>query len=81
VSLSPEVYGPYVVTDKHRRVLYVQVLKGLYGILVAALMWYTDFRKDLESNGYKFTAYSTIPVVGTRLTTYVPYMSIDNLFC
>jgi hypothetical protein len=26
VDISPEVYGPYVVTDKHRRVLYVQVL-------------------------------------------------------
>ncbi len=25
VDISPEVYGPYVVTDKHKRVLYVQV--------------------------------------------------------
>ena len=30
VNLSPEVYGPYVVSDKHQKVLYVQVLRGLY---------------------------------------------------
>jgi hypothetical protein len=38
MSMSPEVYGPYVVTDKHRRVIYVQVLRGFYGMLVAALL-------------------------------------------
>jgi hypothetical protein len=32
VDISSEVYGPYVVTDK--RVLYVQVLRGLYGMLL-----------------------------------------------
>ena len=48
VSMSPEVYGPYVMTDRHRRVLYVQVLRGLYGMLVAALLWYQHFKQDLE---------------------------------
>jgi hypothetical protein len=57
VKISPEVYGPYVVMDKHRRVLYVQVLRGLYGMLVAALLWYNDFRQDLEGNGYVFNPY------------------------
>jgi hypothetical protein len=58
VDTSPEVYGPHVVTDKHRRVLYVlQVLRGLYGKLVAALLWYTDNEgdlEDLEDKGYAF---------------------------
>ena len=44
VELAPEVYGPYIVTDKHKKVLYVQVLRGLYGMLIAALLWYKDFR-------------------------------------
>ena len=57
VNLSPEVYGPYVVSDKHRKVLYVQVLRGLYGMLVAALLWYTEFRGDLEGKGYEFNPY------------------------
>ena len=65
VNIAPEVYGPYVVTDKHRRVLYVQVLRGLYGMLVAALMWYTDFKKDLEGKDYKFNPYD--PCVANKL--------------
>jgi hypothetical protein len=57
VNISPEVYGPYVVSGKHRKVLYVQVLRGLYGMLVAALLWYTKFRGDLEGKGYLFNPY------------------------
>jgi hypothetical protein len=54
VDISPEVYACYVVTDKHKQVLYVQVLRGLYGMLIVALLWYTDFKKDLEGRGYEY---------------------------
>ena len=37
VSISPDVYGPYVVYKNGKRVLYVQVLRALYGMLFSAL--------------------------------------------
>lgn len=40
VGLSPELYGPYVVYERTRKVLYVQVLRAIYGMLEAALLWY-----------------------------------------
>jgi hypothetical protein len=49
VNMFPEVYGPYdVVMDKHKKVIYVQVLRGLYGMLISGVIWYTKLQKDLE---------------------------------
>ena len=39
VQLSPEVYGPYVVYEKGKKVVYVQVLRAIYRMLQAALLW------------------------------------------
>ena len=65
VDLAPETYAPFVVIEKGKRVLYVQVLKAIYGMLQAALLWYKTFRKDLESMGFEFNPYD--PCVPTRL--------------
>jgi hypothetical protein len=82
VSLSPEVYGPHVVSDKHRRVLYVQVLRGLYGMLVAALLWYIKFRGDLETKGYQFNPYD--PCVANKIIAkrrHTVRFHVDDLMC
>ena len=42
VELNPELYGPYVVMEKGQKVLYVQVLKALYGMLASALQWFLE---------------------------------------
>ena len=57
VKIQPEIYGPYVVYENNRKILYVRVLKALYGSLVASLLWYKQFRSDLEDKGYKFNPY------------------------
>mgnify|MGYP006205022333 CR=1 FL=1 len=57
VDIAPEIYGPYVVVEKGKRVLYVQVLMVLYGMLVASLLWYKKFRTDLQSIGFEFNPY------------------------
>ena len=54
VQLSPEVYGPYVVFENGWKVIYVQVLRAIYAMLQAVLLWYKKFRKDLEAQGIKF---------------------------
>ena len=48
IDMAAEVYSDYVVYEKGRKVLYVVVLKAIYGMLQAALLWYKKFQKDLE---------------------------------
>ena len=57
VKMAPSEYGPYVVMENGKRVLYLQVLKALYGMLIAALLWYKMFKKDLEGIGFEFNPY------------------------
>ena len=57
VQLAPEVYGPYVVFERGEKVIYVQVMRAIYGMLQSALLWYKKFRKDLEGHGFKFNPY------------------------
>jgi hypothetical protein len=39
VEMVLTTYGPYVTQEKGQGILYVQVLRALYGILVTALLW------------------------------------------
>jgi hypothetical protein len=55
VHINPELYVPVVVLENRKKVLYVEVLKAIYGMLEAALLWYKTFRKDLEDNGFIMT--------------------------
>ena len=43
VQLSPKIYRPYIVFEKQRKVIYIKVLKAIYGMLQAALLWYNKF--------------------------------------
>jgi len=45
-------------------VIYVEVLRAIYGMLVASMLWYKKFRKDLEGIGFKFNPYD--PCVANR---------------
>ena len=47
VEIAPDVYGGHIVYEKGTKVIYVQVLRALYGMLKAALLWYKKFKKDL----------------------------------
>ena len=57
VQLSPDVYATYVVFENGQIVIYVQVLRAIYGMLQAALLWYKRFTKDLEAQSFKFNPY------------------------
>ena len=65
VKINPDVYVQHVVYKKGQKVLYMEVLKAIYGILVAALLWYKKFRKDLESTGFVFNPYD--PCVANKM--------------
>ena len=57
VEMASEVYGLFVTFENGKKVLYVQVLRALYGMLVAALLWYKKFKSDLEEQGFEFNPY------------------------
>ena len=68
VNISPEVYGPYAVTDKNKIVLYVQVLRGLYDMLYSGIVWYKKLQKDLEGNSYVFNPFD--PCVANKIVRH-----------
>ena len=57
ISISPCTYKDYVVYEKGKKTLYVELLKALYGMLIAALLFYRQFKKDLEEIGFIFNPY------------------------
>jgi len=67
VELDPTTYAPFVIFEKGKQVLYVEVLKGLYGMLIASLLWYNKFRGDLEGIAFVFNSYD--PCVANRMLT------------
>jgi hypothetical protein len=65
VEMAPEVYKPFVTFEGNKKVVYVQVLRALYGMLVAALLWYKKFRCDLEQQEFVFNPYD--PCVANKM--------------
>ena len=65
ISLDPELYKPFVIDENGKMVIYVELLKALYGTLQAALLFYKKLKKDLESIGFKINPYD--PCVANRI--------------
>jgi hypothetical protein len=58
VSIAPDVYGPYMSTNKAgQKVLLVQCLNAVYRTMVAALLYYKKFVNNLSKQGYKINLY------------------------
>ena len=68
VKLSPEVYQRnYVVYEGKSKVLYMKMLKVLYGMLQSSLLYYKKFRKDIELIGFEVNLYD--PCVANRMVS------------
>lgn len=52
-AICPEIYEPYVTYEGKQKVLYVLILKALYGMMVASILYYKKCWKDIESIGFK----------------------------
>jgi hypothetical protein len=50
-------YTPFVVLEHGKKVLYLQLLKALYGCVRSALLWYDLFSTDLQKMGFKLNPY------------------------
>jgi hypothetical protein len=52
-----ETYGKYVVYENEKKVLYVEMKRPLYGMMQSSLLYYKQFRKDIEEIGFKINPY------------------------
>ena len=56
-EVNPE-YKKYVTTDKNgKKILYVKVLRAIYGCIESALLWYELYVKTLKGMGFKLNPY------------------------
>ena len=64
IQLDPE-YRKYVVYENGKRVIYVVILRAIYGMLEASLLWYKKLRGDLEAYGFEFNPYD--PCIANKM--------------
>jgi len=66
VDIAPDIYGPYVTTDKKGvKQIIVQCQNALYGTMVASLLYYRKFAKSLKNDGFTFNPYD--PCVANKI--------------
>jgi hypothetical protein len=56
-EIDPELYGPFMTKENGISVLYLELLRALYGMIKSPLLFYRKLRKDLESKGFKINPY------------------------
>jgi hypothetical protein len=80
VEIDVAKYGPYVVFENGVKTIYVGLLRAIYGMLVAALIWYQQFKKELETVGFQFNPYD--PCIANRKvngSTHTIKFHVDDL--
>ena len=55
-EINPE-HTKNVVYEKGRKVLYMKIIRGLYGCIEAALQWYKCYTEVLEKEGFILNPY------------------------
>ena len=66
LEIDPELYGPFVTTDKKgSKVIIVQFMNSIYGTMVAGLLYYKKFVNTLKITGFQLNTYD--PCVANRL--------------
>ena len=58
-------YERYVVTERGKRVLYVHIIKALYGLMVSAMLFYNKLKADLLEYGFILNPYD--PCVANKI--------------
>ena len=55
-QVNPE-FTPFVRKENQKKVLYLQILKALYGMIESALLWYSLYTEILQSEGFELNPY------------------------
>lgn len=73
-------YEKYVVYEKGKKVLYLRVLRALYGCIESALLWYDLYSTTLEKEGFVINPYDRCvanKIINGKQCTIVFYVD-DN---
>ena len=62
VECDPELYAPYCCQEKGQPVLYIQLMKGLYGCLRAAIQFWKKLTHQLVMWGFVINPYDSCVV-------------------
>ena len=65
VRTAPEVYAKYVTLQNGKPILYVRLLKSLYGCLRSTLLFYNKLVANLETYGFTINPYD--PCVANKM--------------
>ena len=63
--MDSDTYSKHMVLENGKKVIYFVVLRAIYGILVAAQLFYKKFCGDLEDTVFEFNPYD--PFVANRI--------------
>jgi hypothetical protein len=58
-KVDPEAYSEYLVKERGKTVMYVQLQKALYGTLTAAMLFWKDLSGHLASEGFVANPYDS----------------------
>jgi hypothetical protein len=56
-EIDPVLNAPFVVNERKGEVLYVVMLKALYGLLQSSLLYYKNICQDIEDIGFEIKPY------------------------
>ena len=66
LDIDPELYGPFVTTDKKgEKLIIVQFINNICGTMVASLLYYNKFVNTPKSTGFQLNPYD--PFVANHL--------------
>jgi hypothetical protein len=65
IEIDPFMYEPYVVEENGERVMYVELLKALYGTLRAARLFWEKLSLKLQEWGFEINSYD--PCVANKI--------------
>lgn len=51
------MYTKYVTYENGKKVLYLELVKALYGCMVSAILWYETFVTQLQIMGFELNPY------------------------
>ncbi len=80
VKTNPKMYRQYVVLEKGRSVLYLQLQKALYGMMKSVLLFYRKLVSESKEMGFEINPYD--PCVANKMVNGMQMMirwHVDDL--
>ena len=80
VEIAPEIYTDFVTYQNDKKILYISMLKPLYGMLKASLLYYKKFVLNIKKIGYILNLYDLCianKMINRKQYTLIWY--IDNV--